>query len=159
MTSCRKGHLMRELWLSWPLLLLPPNSSFRCPVPAQLQYPAQGYTFPEITGQVVALLDLQVYSCSVMTLVSFLPHLVSLCPWRDSETTPQPPARVDDLPCHEKRMKINDTIKAQVWALDQIWVPTEASEKVTLSLNLRFHFCKMGKTPPNASNAHCYYKN
>ena len=56
-------------------------------------------------------------------------------------------------------MKINDTIKAEVWEFDQIWVPIEASEQVTLSLNLRFHFCKMGKTPPNALNARGYYKN
>ena len=94
-----------------------------------------------------------------MTLVSFLPHLRSLCPWRDSETTPHLPAVGDDLPHREKRMKINDTIKAQVWEFDQIWVPKEASEQVTLSLNLRFHFCKMWETPPNVVNAYGYYKN
>lgn len=65
----------------------------------------------------------------------------------------------DDLPRCEKRMKINDTIKAQVWEFDQIWVPMEASEQVTLSLNLRFHFCKMWETQPNVLNAYRYYKN
>lgn len=50
----------------------------------------------------------------------------------------------NDLLHDENRMNINDTIKAQVWEFQQIWVPIKASERVTLNLTVSFHFLKKG---------------
>lgn len=56
-------------------------------------------------------------------------------------------------------MRINDTTEAQVWQLQQTWVPIKAREQVTLSLTPSSNFWKMGKTLPNAPNERGYYKN
>lgn len=125
--SFRRGNWTRTIWLFQPSpvsrrrpSLRPLSDSFAVSFSAPLQHPAQACSSPRHWAgrQLCGVLSSPL---STLTLVTFLPHLASLCPWRDPKITPHPSAVANDLPHHEKGIKINDTTNIQVWEFQQIW--------------------------------------